>query len=99
MGSDVSQRKKTLPVVYGLEYSKGEDRVKFEKLYSQESIEGDDIFEVMRILEQLGARDYAQKLAEQYYHRALAQLEATGLDTSRQALLREAARFLVERDY
>jgi geranylgeranyl diphosphate synthase type I len=97
--SDISQKKKTLPVVYGLQNSKGEDREKLTKLYSQEYIQGKDISEVVRILDQLGARDYARELTEQYYHRALAQLDASKLELARQAPLREAARFLVERDY
>jgi len=97
--SDISRRKKTLPVVYGLENSEGEDREKLDKLYAQEHIQGENVSQVVKILDQLGTRDYAQKLAGQYYHQALAQLDATGLDASRQAPLREAARFLLERDY
>ena len=97
--NDISRRKKTLPVVYGLANSNHDDREKLKKLYSQEHIEGEDIIEVVRILEQLGARNYARSLAEQYYHRALVQLDVTGLDASRQAPLREAASFLLERDY
>jgi geranylgeranyl diphosphate synthase type I len=97
--SDISQRKKTLPVVYGLRNSEGEARKSLEKLYSQKSIEGEDITEVMEILDNLGARDYAENLAEQYYCKALAQLEATGLDTSRQAPLKETACFLLKRDF
>jgi len=97
--SDISQRKKTLPVVYGLQNSKSEARKRLEKLYSQKSIEGEDITEVTRILDHLGARDYAENLAEQYYYKALAQLEATGIDTSRQAPLKETACFLLKRDF
>jgi geranylgeranyl diphosphate synthase type I len=97
--SDISQRKKTLPVVYGLQNSDGEARKRLEQLYSQKSIEGEDITEVMKILDQLGARDYAENLAEQYYCKALAQLEATGLDISRQAPLKETACFLLKRDF
>jgi len=97
--SDISQRKKTLPVVYGLQSSDGEARKRLEKLYSQKSIEGEDITEVTKILDQSGARDYAENLAEQYYYKALAHLEATGLDTSRQAPLKEAACFILKRDF
>jgi len=97
--SDISQRKKTLPVVYGLQNSKGEERKRLEKLYSQKSIEGEDITEVTKILDHLGARDYAKNLAEQYYHKALAHLEAARLDTSRQAPLKETACFLLKRDF
>jgi len=97
--SDISQRKKTLPVVYGLQNSEGEARGRLEKLYSQKSIEGKDIAEVTKILDQLGARDYAENLAEQHYQKALAYLEATWLDISRQALLKEIACFLLNRDF
>ena len=97
--SDVSQRKKTLPVVYGLQSSDGEARKRLEKLYSQKSIEGEGIAEVTKILDQLGARDYAQNLGEQYYCRALAQLEVIRLDTSGRASLKEAACFLLKRDF
>jgi len=96
---DISQRKKTLPVVYGLQNGEGGARKRLEKLYSQKSIEGGDIREVMEILDQLGARDYAENMAEQYYCKALAQLEATQLNTSRQAPLKETACFLLMRDF
>jgi len=97
--SDISQRKKTLPVVYGLQNSEGEARKRLQKLYSQKSIEGEDMAEVTKILDQLGARDYAENLAEQHYHKALAYLEATWLDISRQAPLKEIACFLLNRDF
>jgi geranylgeranyl diphosphate synthase type I len=97
--SDIFQRKKTLPVVYGLQNSEGEARKRLEKFYSQKSIEGEDIAEVTNILDQLDARDYAENLAEQHYQKALAYLEATGLDISRQAPLKEIACFLLNRDF
>ncbi|MDH4067698.1 MAG: polyprenyl synthetase family protein [Dehalococcoidia bacterium] len=96
---DVCQRKKTLPVAYGLQNSKGTARKRLRKRYSQESIEGEDIKEVTKILDDLGARNYAENLAEQYYYRALAHLEASCLDTSSVAPLKEAAGFLFKRDF
>jgi len=97
--SDISQKKKTLPIVYGLQNSEGEAKMRLERLYSQKSIEGEDITEVTKILDRLGARDYAESLAEQYYHKALEHLEAARLDTSRQAPLKETACFLLKRDF
>jgi geranylgeranyl diphosphate synthase type I len=96
---DISQRKKTLPVVYVLQSSDAEARKRLGKFYSQKSIDGEDIIEVTNILDRLGARDYAENLAEQYYCKALAQLEATGLDTSRQTPLKETACFILKRDF
>jgi geranylgeranyl diphosphate synthase type I len=96
---DISQRKKTLPVVYALQNSDGKARKRLEKLYSQKSIEGEDITEVMKILDHLGTREYAKDLAERHYHKALAHLEATRLDTSSLAPLRETACVLLKRDF
>ena len=58
--SDISQRKKSLPVVYGLQNSKGEAKKKLENLYSQKSIKGEDIPKVTKLLDHLGTRDYAE---------------------------------------
>jgi geranylgeranyl diphosphate synthase type I len=96
---DICQRKKTLPVAYGLESSKGPVRKSLHKLYSRESIEGQDIKKVTRILDDLGARNYAENVARQYYHKALAHLGATGLGPSSLAPLEETASFLVTRDF
>jgi geranylgeranyl diphosphate synthase type I len=96
---DISQRKKTLPVVYGLQNSKGVARKKLEELYSQRSIDGDDIVDVRKILDQLGARDYADNLAEQHYYGALTHLEASRLDTSMLTPIKKAAAFLLKRDF
>jgi len=96
---DIPQRKKTLPIVYGLQNSKGEASKRLRKLYSQESIKGDEIAEVRKILGQLGARDYAENLAEEYYRKALACLAAAKLDGSRQASLKEIAHFLLKREF
>jgi geranylgeranyl diphosphate synthase type I len=96
---DISRRKKTLPVVYGLQNSEGAARKRLEELYSRSSIANNDISEVVKILDHLGARNYAENLAEQYYYKTLAHLEATGLDTSRQAPLKKTARFLLKRDF
>jgi len=96
---DVSRRKKTLPVVYGLQNSEGVARKRLEALYSQKSIGDKDTAEVMKILDHLGARDYAENLAEQYHCKASAHLEATRLDKSRQAPLEQTACFLLKRDF
>jgi geranylgeranyl diphosphate synthase, type I len=99
IAEDILQRKKTLPVIYGLKHSRVEEVKKLKNLYSQEHIQHDDVAEIVEILDRLGARDYAQRLSEQYHEQASAQLEATALDHGRLALLRQAASFFLERDY
>jgi len=96
---DISQRKKTLPVVYGLQNSESAERRRLMRFYAQKSIDGEDITEVKEILMQSGARDYSENLAQQYFQKALAHLEATGLDSSRLASLKDTAHFLLRRGF
>jgi geranylgeranyl diphosphate synthase type I len=96
---DICRRKKTLPVAYGLQGSKGAARDRLRKLYSRESIEGEDINEVTKILNDLGARERAENMSRQYYRKALAHLDTTGLAPSSLALLRETADSLLTRDF
>lgn len=96
---DIGQRKKTLPVAYGLQSSKGATRVRLRKLYSKGSIEGEDIRKVTKTLDDLGAREHAENMARQYYREALAHLDATGLGLSSLGSLKETAGFLLTRDF
>jgi geranylgeranyl diphosphate synthase type I len=96
---DIAQRKKSLPVVYGLRNSDGEARKRLEELYSQKSIRKADVSEVTGILERSRARDYSKGLAGQYYRKALRHLETTGLGASRHAPLKEMACSLMNRDF
>jgi len=54
--SDLEQRKKSLPVVYGLEHSPG-----FAQRYAQPHQPGQPVADLAEELERLGARDYVQQ--------------------------------------
>ena len=97
--SDISQRKKTLPVVYGLQNSNGEAGKKLEEFYLKESIADHEVGQIVEILDNLGAKRYAQSLTEQYHHQALTLLDSVDINASSQASLRELVSFLLERDY
>ncbi len=96
---DISQRKKTLPVVRGLQNSVCAAKKRLDEFYSQESIGDEDIEEVTKILDNSGARDYAEHLAEQHHQKALAHLEAAGLGISSLGPLKEIAGFLLKRGF
>jgi geranylgeranyl diphosphate synthase, type I len=96
---DIQQRKKTLPVLYGLENSKGGDRLKLESLYSQRNIDAGDVLTVMDILADSGAKDYAHNLAREYYVQALQHLYASEIDDESQVSLKEIVCFLMDRNY
>ena len=98
---DIRQRKKSLPIVYALQQEAAlpvsEQRI--HKVYRREDIDEDAIKVVLGSLQALGARQYAQQMALDYHGRALAELEATGIENEGQDSLRELAALLVNRKY
>ncbi len=95
VGEDIVNRKKSLPIVYGLEKGDGA----LQGVYRREEISSREVKMVMRLLENLGAREYAQQMATQYCQAALETLEQTGIRNQAQDRLRELALFLIERQY
>jgi geranylgeranyl diphosphate synthase type I len=93
VGEDIVNRKKSLPIVYALETGDGE----LAEIYSQESITPSDVQGVIKRLDDLGARDYAQSTAAHHWRLAHKTLERTGIDNPAQARLRELAHWLIER--
>jgi len=96
---DIRQRKKTLPIVRAFEEEKGQGGKALGEIYQREIIDEEDVENALRILEDLGTRHYAEAMANDYYQRALAELDATGVENEAQDDLRELAAFLVERVY
>ena len=96
---DIRQRKKTLPIVKALEEDRKAGGKSLRKIYQQETIGEEDVGMALKILEDLGARHYAEAMANDYYQQALAELDATGVENEAQGNLKELAAFLVERTY
>lgn len=96
---DIQQHKKTLPIVRALEKEQKNEAKGLREIYQRKTI-GEKAVEVaLKILENLGARRYAEIMANDYYQQALAELDATGMENEAQDDLRELAAFLVERTY
>lgn len=92
--TDIVTKKKTLPVLYGLERSAA-----LRDLYDH--AEPDDIFvrEVVTLLDDLGAREYASARAENYSSAARQHLQdASPIGEAREALL-QLSDMLLQRDY
>jgi geranylgeranyl diphosphate synthase type I len=77
--SDVAHKKKTLPVIYGVEHAGPEDRERLIELYRLDDPTEDELGEIVRILERVGARDYTRDTALRYRDQALAELDAAGV--------------------
>jgi geranylgeranyl diphosphate synthase type I len=94
IGEDIVSRKKSLPVVYALEQSH-----RIRELYQKDSLDLSQQKQVMRLLEDVDARDYAEQEASEQLRLALDTLGAVQIDNEAQNRLTSIARFLRERQY
>jgi geranylgeranyl diphosphate synthase type I len=96
---DIRQHKKTLPIVRALEEEKRTEGKGLKKIYQRQTIDEEAVEVALNILEDVGARHYAEEMANDYYQQALAELDAVGVENEAQGDLRELAAFLIERGY
>jgi geranylgeranyl diphosphate synthase type I len=89
--TDILARKKSLPIVYAL----GDPELR--RIYAQEKIEDRDVERVIAILEQAGAREYAEQMAHKYSEKADLYLEETGSDSLARRAIGEWTQSLVGR--
>jgi geranylgeranyl diphosphate synthase type I len=92
VGADIVRRKKTLPLLHGMEKS-GELR---SVLARGETSEG-DVTRITRLLEEAGSRAYAEKLARHHYDLALSALEDADLTEGPARGLHQMAQRLLDR--
>jgi len=91
-GADVARRKKTLPILHGLEQS-AELRV----LLAQDTLSTADVRHATKLLEEVNSREHAERLAYKYHAQALAALEEAGLHGPSAQALQELAQMLLGR--
>ncbi|MCB9443539.1 MAG: polyprenyl synthetase family protein [Ardenticatenaceae bacterium] len=91
--TDITTKKKTLPVLYGLAQNAA-----LRELYGREVDEG-FVETAVTLLNQSGAREYARDKATAYSQSALSHLEATQAQGPAAAALQQLANMLLQRDY
>lgn len=94
--SDLWKKKRTLPVIYALENTQSRTRV-LEYLKSEHLTE-EDINALKALLEEIGAKRYAQGLATSYARRALQALKGASLPSWAWKEAQELVDFLVHRE-
>ena len=92
--TDLTTRKKTLPVLYGLERSGA-----LRQLYEQANSDGEFVLEATRLLEEAGAKDYTLQQAAHHTAGALAHLEAARPRGQAATALHELTDMLLRRDH
>ena len=78
--SDITTRKKTLPLIYALAEATGDDKRRLRTILAQDEAEPSpaEVDDVLAILERVGARDYTRAQARAHRDRALAELGSVG---------------------
>jgi geranylgeranyl diphosphate synthase type I len=90
--TDIETRKKTLPVVFGLERKEA-----LRKLYAQRAIAPNQVASVIEILDELGARQMAEAVASKHHRQAMDAFERSGATGEAGKALRQLADDLLTR--
>jgi len=97
IADDLLKRKKTLPVIYALEREKALGEHILRDFYSQDSVAVDSIPALLKLLDKLGALDYARCVNQLYCDEALQQLAMIGGNVAANSALKELVERLRER--
>lgn len=97
--ADVRRKKKSLPVVFAL--TNAEERVRSEvaRVYERPTVSDEGVQAVLDALEGAGAHAFCAGLAKEKTEEAMRELDAAGLTGAAAGELKEAAAYLLERDY
>jgi geranylgeranyl diphosphate synthase, type I len=98
--SDIEQKKKSYPITYAFAHAEAAQQKRLEFVYSQSSLNEQDVAEVLGVLEEVDAREKTKALVEDYFGKAMAALDAVALENNEDyENLRKLAQFIVERNY
>ena len=98
-GNDIRRRKKSYPAVFALERTEGRLRDDLLQIYSRAELDEEDVYRVQTILEEVGAREHTQSLAETSGQEALAALERISLPSWAEGEAEALVDFLARREY
>ncbi len=98
-GSDIENKKKTLPVIYTFENCSQDERSKLDEIYDKAALSRADVEYVIKLMDSKGAYDYAVKTASKYEKNALAALKRINLASEAEEKILALTDFLIKRDY
>jgi geranylgeranyl diphosphate synthase type I len=93
--TDIRSKKKTLPIVYALHMTKGEDREALLVIYGRQKITTGDVGRVVRILDSVGARGSAERMRDDFYRQCLKDLDKALPCSPARSQLGEVAAYLM----
>ena len=97
--TDIMKKKKTLPIIYGLEKADADQKTSLMQIYGQESIAESDVPAVLNILDSLNAKQYAENIVRQYCDKALKELRQARIFSSAKNDLISLTESMIGREY
>ncbi len=97
--NDIRRKKKSLPVVFALERAASPEREELLRIYAREELDDADVERVMRIMDELGAAQYAERLTRENAEQATRALAAAPLPAWARAEVDELVDFLARRQF
>jgi geranylgeranyl diphosphate synthase type I len=98
-GSDIENKKKTLPVIYTFENCTGEEKAELDRIYAKDRLSKEDVKHVIKLMDEKDAYNYAIETAAGYERSALAALLNLGLSSETEEKILALTDFLIKRDY
>ncbi len=92
VGADVARRKKSLPILHGLEHS-----AELDALLAKETLSAADVHHATELLEEANSREYTEQLAREHHNRALGAMEEANLQGPAAQAIHELAQMLLGR--
>ncbi|MDM8000838.1 MAG: polyprenyl synthetase family protein [Dehalococcoidia bacterium] len=93
--TDIRSKKKTLPIVYALHTAKGEERQALLDIYLRQRITTANVARVVRILEEVNARAFAERMRDDFYGKCLKDLDRALPRSPAKRQLAEVAAYLM----
>ncbi len=93
--TDIRSKKKTLPIVYALHTTKGKDREMLLGIYGRQKITTANVGRVVRILDRIDARGFAEQMRDDFYQQCLKDLDKALTDSPVKRQLSEVAAYLM----
>ena len=98
VGSDIINRKKSLPIIHCKNQLDQNDFMKFEKIYSSDKPQTNDVENILNFLNSTNTKLYSNQLAIKYYECCIEYLNKTSLKESEIKPLKFIAQKLVSRE-
>ena len=99
VGGDIRRKKKSFPLALAWEWTEGPSLDVLTGIFSKDEVDDNDVDQVLEILDDMGAQDYAREFTSRSATKVLDELEGVELPMWARAEVGELVDFLSSREY